>query len=95
MFVAALSNCTMATFLAFAERKGLALAAYSCAAEGLLEFAEGSYRFTRVTLKPRIAVKSAEALEQAQALLESAHKKCLIANSIRSEVIIEPEFNCA
>jgi peroxiredoxin-like protein len=91
MFVAALNNCTMATFLAFAERKGLPLTAYSCDAEGVLEFAEGSYRFTQVMLKARVSVKSSEYIESAKALMESAHKKCLIANSIRSEVLIDME----
>ena len=95
MFVAALNICTMATFLAFAERKGLPLEAYSCDAEGQLEFAEGSYRFTKVVLRPRVSVKSAEFVEPAKALLESAHKKCLIANSIRSEVVIEAEYRTA
>ena len=95
MFVAALNNCTMSTFLAFAERKGLPLVAYSCDAEGILEFSEGSYRFTRVMLKPRVSVKSSEHIESAKALMESAHKKCLIANSIRSEILIDTEVLAA
>jgi organic hydroperoxide reductase OsmC/OhrA len=93
LFVAAVNICTMTTFLAFASRKELQLVSYASGAEGLLEFAEGNYRFTQVVLQPRIKLKYKRDLDRARELLESAHHKCLIVNSITSEVRIQPELS--
>ncbi len=92
LFVAAVETCTMTTFLAFAYRKKLPLKSYESKAEGKLEFVDGGYRFTRVILKPVIVVSSADAIDEAQKIIHTAHEKCLIANSIRAEVEIEPEI---
>ena len=89
LFVAAVNVCTMATFLAFAERSGLVLDGYASDAEGTLEFVDGSYRFTRVTVRPRIVVSTAAAAEAAERLLHEAHEKCIVTNSIRALVTLE------
>lgn len=90
LFVAAVEACTMTTFIAFAQRLNLPVASYQCRAEGVLEFVEGSYRFTKVVLRPAVVVAKAEFIEQATKTLHEAHKSCLIANSIRAEVVLEP-----
>jgi peroxiredoxin-like protein len=90
MFVAAVETCTMTTFLAFAYRKGLPLTEYVSAAEGMLEFADGGYRFTKVILKPKIRVRTADAIEAAEKILHEAHRKCLISNSIKAEIEVKP-----
>lgn len=90
LFVAAVNVCTMATFLAFAHKSGLALTSYTSEAEGTLEFLEGGYRFTKVSVRPEVVVAEPAAVAQAEKVLEDAHKACLISNSIRSEVLLEP-----
>jgi peroxiredoxin-like protein len=90
LFVGAVNVCTMATFVAFAERGGLRLEAYTSEAEGTLEFVDGCYRVTRVTVRPRIVVLEAAAVEVAKQVLADAHEKCIISNSIRSTVVLEP-----
>ena len=92
LFVTALNDCIMETFLAFAEQKGLGLAAYSSSAEALLEFKDGKYRFTEITVHPEVAVKSQEDVERARPLMESAHANCFVSNSITSSVRVFPEF---
>ncbi|MGE5314308.1 MAG: OsmC family protein [Acidobacteriota bacterium] len=90
MLVAAAEICTMSTFLSFGERKNLPLVSYRSSAEGLLEFTEGNYRFTTITIRPEITVGSAWSAEQVEALLHKAHEHCLIANSLTASVVIEP-----
>jgi organic hydroperoxide reductase OsmC/OhrA len=90
LFVAAVETCTMTTFLAFAQRLSLPFVSYSSSAEGTLEFVEGGYQFTEITLRPVIEVASALAVEQVKQTLEDAHESCLISNSIKAEVILEP-----
>lgn len=93
-FVAAVNTCTMTTFIALADREGLEIASYDCDAEGLLEYQDG-YQFTRVALRPLITVNDERQIDLAKRLIEKAHDRCLIANSIRSDVLIEPVITVA
>ena len=92
MFVASVNVCTLMTFLAFAQHQGLELVAYDSAAEGTLENVEGTYRFTEVTLRPRVVVKSAGEVERARQILDDAHKGCLVSNLITAAVKVFPQF---
>lgn len=92
LFVAAVETCTMTTFLAFSSRQQIPLVSYESSAEGFLEFADGGYRFTKVIIRPKVVVENEAAVAQAQKTMDDAHHNCLIANSIKSEVVIEAEF---
>ena len=97
-FVAAVNTCVMLMFLWAAERFRLELESFECRAEGtkLIEL-DRTEIFTRVVLKPRIVIRAGReapaAVEgRARRALESARKYSLVANSIKSEVAIEPEI---
>ncbi len=90
LFVTSVDLCTMLTFLSFAEHKELPLVSYASDAEGTLAFVDGGYRFTRVVLRPRIVVRAEFAIDSARAILEDAHRSCLISNSMRAEVVVDP-----
>jgi organic hydroperoxide reductase OsmC/OhrA len=95
LFVAAVEACTLTTFVAFALRLNLPVVSYYSTSEGLLEFHEGKYQFTRVYVRPEIVVETADAVEQTEKTIHDAHEKCLIANSVRSKVIVEPTIKIA
>jgi organic hydroperoxide reductase OsmC/OhrA len=61
----------------------------------VLENVEGKYRFTEVILHPHVTVKSQEDIERAREIMESAHKSCLVTNSISSAVKIFPDIRVA
>ena len=92
MMVASLSSCHMLTFLYEAQRAGLIVDRYHDEAEGLMaKNAEGKMALVTVTLRPRIAFSGqdpdAETLER---LHHRAHEGCFIANSVKTEVRVEP-----
>ena len=90
LFVAAAEICTMSTFLSFGGRKGIPLKSYKSSSEGLLENVDGKYRFTKIIIKPEIVVEASWTKEQVNEIVHQAHDNCLIANSMTTEVIIEP-----
>jgi organic hydroperoxide reductase OsmC/OhrA len=97
-FVGAVNTCVMLMFIWAAERFRLDLASYECRAEGtkLIEL-DRTEIFTTVVLRPRITVRTGkeprEAVEKrVRRALESAQKYSLVANSIKSQVIVEPEI---
>ncbi|MBX3332435.1 MAG: OsmC family protein [Nitrospira sp.] len=90
LFVASANVCLMTTFLAVAERAGLAFSSYESTAEGRLELVEGKFQFTAITLKPTITLKSAADAGKAKELIEKAEANCLISNSMKATVTLEP-----
>ena len=97
-FVAAVNTCVMMMFIWSTERFKLDLAAYECAAEGTKRIElDRTEIFTRVILRPQIAVRAAvaqteETRKRVQRALDTALKYSLVANSIKSEIIVEPEI---
>ncbi len=91
-FIASLSSCHMLFFLDFARRGGFAVAAYVDEAEGELgKLDDGRMAMTRVTLRPRIEWAGDAPDSAALAdLHHRAHQACFIANSVTTEVTVEP-----
>ena len=54
--------------------------------------ADPPVRITRITLRPRITVRGEVTDARLQHLVEVAHRECYIANSVSSEIVIEPTF---
>ena len=91
--VAALSSCHMLWFLHLAAEAGLCVDDYSDDALGVMgRNAAGRLAMLRVTLRPRIAffgTRQPPPPQLAQ-LHHRAHEECFIANSVTTEVRIEP-----
>lgn len=92
LLISAINSCLLMTFLAYAQREELDLAAFDSAAEGLLEYLEGKYRITEVVLKPNLTVNSEEDVLLARDVLERAHRDCFISNSVRATVNMVPQI---
>lgn len=87
-FVAAVSSCHMLWFLHLACNRKWVVERYVDEAVGLL----ANNRIERVTLRPRVSFRDrVPSAEEHRALHAKAHEKCFIANSITSEVVVEPE----
>ena len=92
LFVASVDICTMTTFMSFAQHQNLPLVAYNSRVQGILEFTDGQYQFTRIILLPTIVVETSKAVQQAKKILADAHKECIISNSIKAEILLEPNI---
>ncbi len=92
-FVSALSSCHMLFFLAFAAKQGFVVDTYVDAASGTLDKNdEGRVAMTVVTLRPAVVFSDQRRptrgeLEQ---LHHVSHEACYIANSVKTEVRVEP-----
>ena len=91
MFVAALSNCHMLTFVDLARRAGFVVDSYEDEAIGTMErIAPQRMAITKVSLRPKIAFGGAPP-DQAKLdeLHHQAHELCFIANSVKTDVKVE------
>jgi organic hydroperoxide reductase OsmC/OhrA len=97
-FVAAANTCIMMMFIWAAERFKLKLLSYECRAEGtkLIEL-DRTEIFTHLRFRPVIQIAAGEeepdrVEARTRRALHSAQKYSLVANSVKSEFIIEPEI---
>jgi organic hydroperoxide reductase OsmC/OhrA len=95
-FVAAVNTCVMMMFIWVVERFKLDLISYDCDAEGtkLIEL-DRTEIFTTVTLRPKIVLRAQDEArsateKRARRALESAQKYSLVANSVKSEIRVDP-----
>jgi organic hydroperoxide reductase OsmC/OhrA len=82
----------MLWFLSLAAKEGFAIESYVDNAVGKMEEnAEGKSAITRVTLRPQIAFSGnpLPSEEQVAELHHLAHESCYIANSVKTEVVVE------
>ena len=95
-FVAAVNTCVMLMFIWAAERFRLNLFSYDCRAEGTKRIElDRTEIFTQVCLKPVIRVAAgnddiASVETRIERALQAAIKYSLVANSIKSNLILEP-----
>ncbi|MCG6951827.1 MAG: OsmC family protein, partial [Betaproteobacteria bacterium] len=93
-FVASLASCHMLWFLHLACRAGHIVERYVDEASGVLaKGTNGRMAMTRVTLYPVVAFSgTAPSPEVHAALHDKAHAHCFIANSVTTEVVVQPRI---
>jgi organic hydroperoxide reductase OsmC/OhrA len=91
-FVAALSSCHMLFFLYFAARAGFVIDRYEDEAIGEMgKNADGATGMVKVRLRPRISwVDRTPSVDELDQLHHRSHESCYIANSVKSEIVVEP-----
>jgi organic hydroperoxide reductase OsmC/OhrA len=92
-FVASIASCHMLFFLDFASRAGFRIDSYEDAAEGVMaKNPEGKLAMTIVTLRPRVVFSGEKRPSHAdvEALHHKSHEACFIANSVKTQVRVEP-----
>ncbi|AKU90156.1 OsmC family protein [Vulgatibacter incomptus] len=92
-FVGALASCHMLTFLALCSKKRLVVDAYEDDAVGVLDKGpNGKLAVARVTLRPKVRFAPGTEVnaEQLAQLHHRAHEGCFIANSVTTDVSVEP-----
>ena len=90
--VASLSSCHMLTFLAVAAKKRYVVDSDTDDAPGFMEKStEGKLAITRVVLRPRVVFSGERqpTAEQVDELHHISHAECFIANSVKTERIVE------
>ncbi len=89
--VASASACHMLWFLHLARDAGLDVAAYRDEARGAMGLDErGRMAMIRIALRPDIEfVGQAPAADALERLHHEAHERCFIANSLRTEIVVE------
>lgn len=90
LLVAAASSCQMLSFLAVAARARVDVTGYTDEAVGEMPEGNRPMWVTRIVLRPQITLGSPAPRAKVERLVEVAHRECFIAQSVRSEIVVEP-----
>jgi organic hydroperoxide reductase OsmC/OhrA len=93
LLVMAAASCQLLSFLAVAARARIDVIDYHDDAEGEMPDDAEPMRITRITLSPRITVWGDVTEDRIRHLIDVAHRECFIANSLKTEVLIDPEIH--
>lgn len=91
LFVASAEICLMTTFLSIAEKSKLQFTNYTSEAEGILEKTDAGMVMTKIVIYPKVVILPGEDVAKTEKILEKSEKYCLISNSMKTEVSIEPK----
>ena len=95
LLVSSLAACHMLWYLHLCAVNDVVVIRYSDAAVGeMSENGDGSGQFTKVTLRPRVAVSEPGMIEKAKELHGDAHRMCFIARSVNFPMFHETEVTC-
>jgi organic hydroperoxide reductase OsmC/OhrA len=92
LLVMAAASCQLLSFLAVAARARIDVVEYRDEAEAVMPEDDPPVRVTRITLRPAITVRGDVAESRLVHLCEVAHRECFIANSLTTDIAVEPTF---
>jgi organic hydroperoxide reductase OsmC/OhrA len=92
LLVMSASSCQMLSFLHVAAKSRIDVVEYEDEATGFMPDDAKPLRITEVTLRPRIVIEGQADEERVRNLVRIAHDHCFIANSLKSDMTIEPDI---
>jgi organic hydroperoxide reductase OsmC/OhrA len=92
LLLSAASSCQALWFLHLAAKARLDVVDYVDAATAVMPDDVDPVRITQITLRPRIVLAGEASEERVRKLVHTAHEHCFVANSLNSEMTIEPEI---
>lgn len=90
LVVLAASSCQLLSFLAVVAHARVEVLGYEDEGEGIMAEDDGPTRLTSIVLRPTIQVAPGTSDERVRHLVKVAHRECYVANSLRTEVRVEP-----
>ncbi|MDQ1398824.1 MAG: hypothetical protein QOK20_756 [Acidimicrobiaceae bacterium] len=90
LLVLAAASCQLLSFLAVAARARLDVVGYEDDAVGEMPEDDLPVRITRILLRPRITMAGPASEERVRHLVQVAHRECYIANSLKTDIVLDP-----
>lgn len=91
LYAGAINSCFMTTFLSVAENSRLEFESFECKTEIKMERIEKQFLITEAIIKPVLKLVDPEKdSNRAMRVFEMSNKYCLVTNSMKTKVFMEP-----
>ncbi|MBF0477801.1 MAG: OsmC family protein, partial [Deltaproteobacteria bacterium] len=97
LFVSSAAVCFMSSFLAMTKKVRANFYSFTCRANGKMELIdkETGFQFTRIDLYPSIIIGGEQDRDPVEKALKLAEQYCPISNSMKNDVVVNPEIKVA
>ena len=95
LLLMAASSCQMLWFLHLAAKARIDVVEYEDSATALMPTDEQPVRITEIALRPRIVVSGEASEGRVLKLANTAHEHCFVANSLNSQMTLQPTVEVA
>jgi len=92
LLMASVANCVVLSFRAIAKASRLGWLSIECESQGELNKVDQKMQFTRINIKAKLVISSAESAGKAEKLLNKAEETCFISNSLSAQTHLECEI---
>lgn len=93
LMISSIASCHMLWYLHLAAANNLVIMDYKDNPSGTIEVKEfGLGRFIEVTLRPTVIIHNEDQSDLAVKLHDESHNKCIIADSFKFDIHIEPKI---
>jgi organic hydroperoxide reductase OsmC/OhrA len=92
LLTGAIGDCLVLTFRAVARLSKLRWTSLACEVTGRLERVDRVAQFTRFDVRARLELPAGADAALARRALEKAEQNCLVSNSLKARVHLEPEI---
>jgi organic hydroperoxide reductase OsmC/OhrA len=92
LFLASLASCFAHTFQNIAQLSELPFESFSCNISGDAEKIDKVFAFHCVKLFPTLIIPLETYRSKAESVLEKTERNCIIANSVKTQIIIETKI---
>jgi organic hydroperoxide reductase OsmC/OhrA len=93
LLLASINSCLMASFLKAAENSNIQIISFESSSSCTIEVIKGMDTITEIMLRPKLVIPYFQNPEQVRYLLEMSKKSCLILNSIKPNIRLDPEVS--
>jgi len=92
LLIAAVNSCLMTTFLAIADNSKFDFLNFESKADGKLEKVDGKLMISEIVLTPVLTISNGTDTEKALRILQKSEAACLISNSVKSNIVFQPQI---
>lgn len=92
LYVASISDCLGAVFLAISRNSKLDHISFQSNAVGIVQEIKGKFLFKKIILKPILKIALPEQIERAIKVIEMSKKNCLAAKAVTEIISLEPNI---
>ncbi|MFT5229867.1 MAG: organic hydroperoxide reductase OsmC/OhrA [Urechidicola sp.] len=93
LLLASINSCLMANFLTAAENSNIQIISFESSSSCTIDVIKGKDTITEIMLKPKVVIPYFQNPERVRYILEMSKKSCLILNSIKPNIRLEPEVS--
>jgi organic hydroperoxide reductase OsmC/OhrA len=93
LLLTSINSCLMTAFLTTAENSNIQIISFESSSSCTIEAIKGKDTITKIILKPKVVIPYFQNPERVRYILEMSKNSCLILNTLKANIQLDPEVS--